>query len=108
MILATVNADAGMVAKLDEEREELNIVAHRGLSAAALNEIKTRRLDSGEGYAQEAILKGLPIRAVGIGKDPGFEGLSSESRWISGSLCAPPARTESSNRSPAIIVERQP
>jgi len=67
-VLEVVRTEAGGVYLLDEERQELSLVVHRGLPQALLNDISHMKL--GEGLSGRVALTGEPIVIRNLKDDP--------------------------------------
>jgi len=67
-VLEVVETEAGGVYLLDEARQELTLVVHRGLPDALINDIRCLRL--GEGLSGRVALSGEPIILRNLKDDP--------------------------------------
>jgi PAS domain S-box-containing protein len=84
-VLEVVQAEAGGVYLLDDERQELDLVVHRGLSERITRDLD--RLKLGEGISGKVTLTGEPINIRSLHDDPrvtrhiaaaeGFRGFAS-------------------------------
>lgn len=69
-VLSAISADAALVGILNEPRNVLELAAHRGLTATALNEFKNHPLRVGEGFGGRVIQTGKPHFAAEVAQDP--------------------------------------
>jgi two-component system, sporulation sensor kinase E len=76
-VLEVVETEAGSVYLLDEERAELSLVVHRGLSRAAWNDFDHLKL--GEGLSGRVALDGKPIVVRNLKDDPRLTRMAA--RW---------------------------
>ena len=76
-MLRVTETDAGGIFVLDEETEELRLVAHSGLSPEFIQQIRESKIDQGSLFGR-MVQERDPIVVEGIAREPGLSGLAGE------------------------------